>query len=77
MDYKDRESFQGAVKARLSSLVVGTPTAIFNYFNPQSTAEGNSRRVIFVQHEGIMKPLNIKKFTTDELGFVHAELDRL
>lgn len=77
MDYKDRESFQGAVKARLSSLVVGTPTSIFNYFNPQSTAEGNSRRVIFVQHEGIMKPLNIKKLTTDELDFVHAELDRL
>lgn len=77
MDYKDRDSFQGNVKARLSSLVVGTPTAIFNYFNPQSTAEGNSRRVIFVQHEAIMKPLNIKKLTTDELEFVHQELDRL
>ena len=77
MDYKDRESFQGSVKARLSSLVIGTPTSIFNYFNPQSTAEGNSRRVIFVQHEGIMKPLTIKRFTQDELEFIHRELDRL
>ena len=48
MDYKAADSFQGSVKARLSALVVGTPTSIFNYFNPQSTAEGNSRRVIFV-----------------------------
>ena len=77
MDYKDRESFQGSVKARLSSLVIGTPTSIFNYFNPQSTAEGNSRRVIFVQHEGIMKPLTIKRFTEEELEFIHRELDRL
>ena len=77
MDYKAADSFQGSVKARLSALVVGTPTSIFNYFNPQSTAEGNSRRVIFVQHEGIMKPLNIKRFTEDELQFIHNELDKL
>lgn len=77
MDYKAADSFQGAVKARLSALVIGTPTSIFNYFNPQSTAEGNSRRVIFVQHEGIMKPLTIKRFTPEELEFIHRELDRL
>lgn len=77
MDYKDKESFQGSVEPRLSGLVVGTPATIFNYFNAQSTAEGNARRVIFVEHENILKNITTKPFTQDEITFIHAELDYL
>lgn len=74
MDYKSEGSCKGSVKARLSALVVGTPSTIFNYFNTQSTAEGNSRRVILVEHELIMKNIQVKPITQDELNFIYSEL---
>lgn len=77
MDYKSEGSCKGSVKARLSALVVGTPSTIFNYFNTQSTAEGNSRRVILVEHELIMKNITVKSLTQDELDFIYSELDYL
>lgn len=77
MDYKSEGSCKGSVKARLSALVIGTPKTIFNYFNTQSTAEGNSRRVILVEHELIMKNITIKSLTKDELDFIYSELDYL
>ena len=77
MDYKDKESFQGSVQARLSGLVVGTPESIFNYFNAQSTAEGNARRVIFVEHETILQNIYIQPFSEQQIDFIHSELDRL
>lgn len=77
MDYKDKESFQGSVQARLSGLVVGTPESIFNYFNAQSTAEGNARRVIFVEHETILQNIYIQPFSEQQIDFIYSELDRL
>lgn len=77
MDYKSEGSCKGSVKARLSALVIGTPPTIFNYFNTQSTAEGNSRRVILVEHELIMENINVKPYTQDELDFIYSELDYL
>lgn len=77
MDYKDVDSFRGSVKARLSALVVGTPPTIFNYFNSQSTSEGNSRRVILVEHEFIKKNFTVPKYTQEELEFIYQELEYL
>lgn len=77
MDYKSEGSCKGSVKARLSALVVGTPPTIFNYFNTQSTAEGNSRRVILVEHELIMENIKIKPYSQEELDFIYSELDYL
>ena len=77
MDYKNENSFKGALKARLSALVVGTPPTIFNYFNAQSTSEGNSRRVILVEHEMIMKNITSIPYTQEELTFIYSELDKL
>ena len=77
MDYKSEGSCKGSVKARLSALVIGTPNTIFNYFNTQSTAEGNSRRVILVEHELIMENIKIKPYTQEELEFIYSELDYL
>ena len=77
MDYLNKDSVQASVEARLSALVVGTPESIFNYFNAQSTAEGNARRVIFVEHEQILKILHIKPFSEEQLNFVYSQLDRL
>jgi hypothetical protein len=77
MDYKNSESFRGAVKARLSALVIGTPRTIFNYFNAQSTGEGNSRRVIMVEHEMIMKNISLKPYTKEDKDFIYKELDYL
>ena len=77
MDYKDENSFRGAVKVRLSALVVGTPLTIFNYFDTQSTSEGNSRRIILVEHEMIMKNIYVPAYTQDEIEFIYKELDYL
>lgn len=77
MDYKNENSFKGAIKARLSALVVGTPPTIFNYFNAQSTSEGNSRRVILVEHEMLMKNIVSTPYTEEELRFIYSELDKL
>ena len=77
MDYKDAESFRGSIKARLSALVIGTPMTIFNYFNAQSTGEGNSRRVILVEHESIAKNFDIPQYTEEELEFIYNELEYL
>jgi hypothetical protein len=77
MDYLNKDSVQASVEARLSALVVGTPESIFNYFHAQSTAEGNARRVIFVEHEQRLKILHIKPFSEEQLNFVYNQLDRL
>lgn len=77
MDYKSEGSCKGSVKARLSALVIGTQGPIFNYFNAQSTAEGNSRRVILVEHEPIMKNITISPISEDDMSFIHSELDYL
>ena len=77
MDYKNETGFRGSIKTRLSALVVGTPNTIFNYFNAQATTEGNSRRVILVEHEMIMKNIKLKAYTTQELEYIYQELDYL
>ena len=77
MDYKDENSFRGAVKVRLSALVVGTPLTIFNYFDTQSTSEGNSRRIIFVEHDQIMKNISVPAYSEQEIEFICKELDYL
>lgn len=77
MDYKDETSFRGAVKIRLSALVVGTPLTIFNYFDTQSTSEGNSRRIILVEHDMIMKNITVPDYTQQEKDFIFQELDYL
>lgn len=77
MDYKNELSARTSVKARISALVVGTPRTIFNYFNKQATGEGNSRRVIMVEHEMIMKNIALKQYTEEELRYIYQELDYL
>lgn len=77
MDYKNETGFRGSIKTRLSALVIGTPDTIFNYFNAQSTTEGNSRRVILVEHEMIMKNITNKNYTQEELDYIYQELDYL
>lgn len=76
-DYSTETSFRGSVNVRLSALVVGTPTTIFNYFDTQSTSEGNSRRIILVEHEMIMKNISVPNYTQDEIEFIYNELDYL
>ena len=77
MDYKNEQSARIAIKARISALVVGTPNTIYNYFNRKSTSEGNSRRVIMVEHPMIMKNIQFKNYTEEELQFIFSELDYL
>lgn len=77
MDYKNEQSARIAIKARISALVVGTPNTIYNYFNRKSTSEGNSRRVIMVEHPMIMKNIQFKNYTDEELQFIFNELDYL
>ena len=77
MDYKSDGSCKGSVKARLSALVIGTQGPIFNYFNAQSTAEGNSRRVILVEHVPIMKNICVSALSEEDKSFVYSELDYL
>ena len=62
-DYSTENSFRGAVHVRLSALVIGTPFAIFKYFDPESTAEGNARRMIFVEHEQVRKNIPAIEYT--------------
>lgn len=77
MDYKNEQSARIAVKARISALVVGTPNTIYNYFNRKSTSEGNSRRVIMVEHPLIMKNITFTPYSEEELQFIYKELDYL
>ena len=77
MDYKNEQSARIAIKARISALVVGTPNTIYNYFNRKSTSEGNSRRVIMVEHPLIMKNIAFKNYTEQELQFIFSELEYL
>lgn len=76
-DYSTENSFRGAVHVRLSALVVGTPTTIFNYFDPQSTSEGNARRIIFVEHEQIRKIIEPITYTDEEEQYIFQELEYL
>ena len=77
MDYKNEQSARIAVKARISALVVGTPNTIYNYFNRKSTSEGNSRRVIMVEHPLIMKNICFKPYSEEDMQFIYRELDYL
>lgn len=77
MDYKNEQSARIAVKARISALVVGTPNTIMNYFNRKATGEGNSRRVIMVEHEMLMKNVQLKDYTEEEKQFIFSELEYL
>lgn len=76
-DYSTENSFRGAVHVRLSALVVGTPTTIFNYFDPQSTSEGNARRIIFVEHEQIRKIIEPITYTDEEEQYIFQEIEYL
>jgi len=64
MDYKDRDSFRGTIKPRLSFLACGTPDTMFKYFDKKAIEEGTTRRVIFVEHpfyDGEAKQIQFSK----------------
>ena len=77
MDYKNEQSARISIKARISALVVGTPNTIYNYFNRKSTSEGNSRRVIMVEHPLLMRNIKFKDYTEEEKQFIFSELSYL
>lgn len=63
MDFKSADSFIGSLNPRLSFLAVGTPGPIMKYFNVDSTSEGNTRRVILVEHQMVMKNISFKEYS--------------
>ena len=65
IDYKSADSFRGALSPRLSFLAIGTPGPILKYFNGDSTSEGNTRRVILVEHQMVMKNISFKDYTDE------------
>lgn len=77
IDYKSADSFRGALSPRLSFLAIGTPGPILKYFNGDSTSEGNTRRVILVEHQMVMKNINLKEYTDEQLQYIHSELEWL
>ena len=77
MDYKSADSFRGSLNPRLSFLAVGTPGPIMKYFNGDSTSEGNTRRVILVEHQMVMKNIRFKDYSDESLKYIHGELEWL
>lgn len=77
MDYKDKDSFRGKIKPRLSYLVCGTPVTMFRYFSPQATEQGTTRRTILVEHPMYRDPVKDVSYTQEERDYIHSELDWL
>lgn len=77
MNYKAADSFRGKIKCRLSFLACGTPKPVLKYFGPQSTEEGNTRRVLLVEHVMLRKHVRHVVYTEDEQQFIRQELDWL
>ena len=77
MDYKDRDSFRGTIKPRISFLACGTPNTLFKYFDQKAIEEGTTRRVIFVEHpvyDGEPKQI---QFTKEQWEAITKEVEFL
>ena len=77
MDYKDRDSFRGTIKPRISFLACGTPDSLFKYFDKKAIEEGTTRRVIFVEHpvyDGEPKQI---QFTKEQWEAITKEIEFL
>lgn len=77
MDYKDRDSFRGTIKPRISFLACGTPNTLFKYFDQKAIEEGTTRRVIFVEHpvyDGEPKQI---QFTKEQWEAITKEIEFL
>ena len=77
MDYKERDSFRGTIKPRLSFLSCGTPNSLFRYFNDKAIEEGTTRRVIFVEHPEYEPTVPDIAYTDEQTEQIHDQLDWL
>jgi hypothetical protein len=77
MDYKEKDSFRGTIKPRLSFLACGTPNSLFRYFNDKAIEEGTTRRVIFVEHPEYEPNVPDIAYTEEQMELVNNQLDWL
>ena len=77
MDYKEKDSFRGTIKPRLSFLACGTPNSLFRYFNDKAIEEGTTRRVIFVEHPEYEPNVPDIAYTEEQTELVNNQLDWL
>lgn len=77
MDYKEKDSFRGTIKPRLSFLACGTPNSLFRYFNDKAIEEGTTRRVIFVEHPEYEPTVPDIAYTDEQTEQIHEELNWL
>lgn len=66
MNYKSEGSFRGRIKCRMSFLACGTPKPVLRYFGSQSTEEGNTRRVLLVEHVMLRKHVKSVIYSEEE-----------
>lgn len=77
MDFKDMDSFRGAIYPRISYLCCGTPTTMFKYFNKTATEQGSTRRTILVEHPMYGREVKEVRYEEDELAKIESEINWL
>lgn len=77
MDYKDKDSFRGTIKPRISFLACGTPDTLFKYFDKKAIEEGTTRRVIFVQHPTCEQEVQQIAFSKEQWDAITQEIEFL
>lgn len=77
MDFKDVDSFRGAINPKISYLCCGTPTTMFRYFNANATEQGSTRRTILVEHPICQQEIEPIKLTLQQLASIENEINWL
>lgn len=75
--FKDKDSFRGTLKPRLSFLACGTPNSIFKYFDAKAIESGTTRRVIFVEHPRYEEIIDDVAYTEEQLDYIKQEIEWL
>jgi hypothetical protein len=77
MDFKDVDSFRGAINPKISYLCCGTPTTMFQYFNAKATEQGSTRRTILVEHPICEQEVEPIKLNEQQITLIENEINWL
>lgn len=77
MDFKDVDSFRGAINPKISYLCCGTPTTMFQYFNAKATEQGSTRRTILVEHPICEQEVEPFKLNVQQITLIEDEINWL
>ena len=77
MDFKDVDSFRGAINPKISYLCCGTPTTMFQYFNAKATEQGSTRRTILVEHPICEQEVEPFKLNEQQITLIENEINWL